>query len=257
MGISGAVGTVRAQANVKVAVAAAPGSPDYAVAMGGPVRAHMSEIRACFGEAMARASAAEGRVEFELEALAQGRARVRVTSDRAGDKQMTGCMRDSLARSELVGVPKGARSLVSLDLVNPSARLRAQVAERGESVSVKPVAGGQIQSQGGTQQGEVEFRVTGPGRSRAAVEAIHRGANARLAGLLDCRRKASKGKRASHGTVTLDVKTEPGKAPRAHVRADHSLGRTAPACVTEWLGRADNTRLAAGEVELAITFGKD
>src|SRR4051794_26833675 len=91
LGLSGADGTVRAQANVRLAVGVAPGSPDYAVSMGGPGRQQMGEIGACFGRAMSRSAGVQGRAVFELEALSQGHSGARPTADRTGDREMVEC----------------------------------------------------------------------------------------------------------------------------------------------------------------------
>jgi hypothetical protein len=256
LGISGADGTVRAQANVKLAVSAAPGSPDFAVAMGTPVRERMGEIRTCFGEAVARAASAEGRAQFEIEALPHGKTRARVQADQTGDKQMVECMRASLSRATLTGVPAGARSLVTLDLVNPSARLRSQLTARNEQVPLKVLPSGRAESEGATQQGEIQFRITGSVRARRAIEALHRDVTTRLAGLLDCRRKASRHGRSAHGSVTVDLKLDQGRIARARPTADRSIGHNAPTCVVEWMNRADPSQLQASELELTVMFSE-
>lgn len=257
LGLSGADGTVRTQANVKLSVSPAPGSPDYAVAMGTPVAQRMPEIRACYGEAMARSAEVQGRATFEVEALSKGRARARVTSDQTGDRRMLECMRASLSRTKFTRVPEGVRSLVTLDLVNPAAGVRKQVRQQQGAAPVRLLPGGRAESYGATQAGEVQFRISGKASERRAIEALHRDISARFAGLLDCRRKASRRDQPSRGTVTVDVTLERGRVVRARPRAERSVGPKAPKCVVDWLNRADGAHLMPAELQLAITFNAD
>lgn len=257
LGLSGADGTVRAQANVRMAVAVAPGSADFAVRMSDPVRQQMGGIRVCFGQAMGRSAAVQGRAVFEIEALAQGRSRTRVTSNRTGDRELAECMRTSLSQVSFAGIPRGARSLITLDLTNPSAnsRLNAKLPEPESPVKLLP--NGRAESEGRTQQGEVQFRISGAAEARGAIESLHSDVSQRFAGLLDCRRKSSTRHRAALGTITLKLSLQQGKVAKMRSKAERSVGYKAPGCVMEWLGRADSTRLMPAEVELAITFGKD
>ena len=257
LGLSGADGTVRAQANVRLAVAVAPGSPDFAVRMSGPVRQQMAGIRMCFGQAVGRNATLQGRASFEIEALAQGRSRTRVTLNRTGDQEMVECMRTSLSQVTFSGIPRGARSLITLDLTNPgaSSRLAAKTAEAESPVKILP--GGRAESEGSTQQGEVQFRISGSAEASNAIENLHNDVSQRFAGLLDCRRKSSTRHRPASGTITLKLSLQQGKVAKMRSKADRTVGYKAPGCVMEWLGRADSTRLKPAEVELAITFGKD
>jgi hypothetical protein len=114
-----------------------------------------------------------------------------------------------------------------------------------------------VETHGGTQQGEVAFRIEGPVGERAAIEALHRDVAARFAGLLDCRRKSARRGHSVGGTVTVALELEQGRVARARPTAERSLGHKAPACVVEWLDRADPSLLKPARVQLAITFGHD
>ncbi len=239
---------------MKLSVTPAKGSPDFAVQMGKPAAQQMSQVRSCFSEAVARTSGVSGQAVFEMEALTKGRARVKVVSNRTGDREMVACMRSSFASTVMpTNVPKGVRSLITVDLVSPTMGARA-TAQRAPS-PVQMLPGGRAESQGGTQQGEVQFRISGSASSRKAIEALHEDVSARFAGLLDCRRKSAVRNRPSTGTVTLKLAIDQGRVKRLRSKADRSVGHKAPACVNEWLDRADRSRLVPAELELAITFG--
>gem|GEM_PF-5765322 len=240
-----------------MAVAVAPGSPDFAVRMSEPVRKQMPGIRTCFGQAMVRSAQVQGRAVFEVEALAHGRSRARITSNRTGDQEMVECMRASLAQVGFQGVPRGVRSLITLDLTNSSAQ--SQLGARVQEVEspVKALPDGHVQSEGSTQQGEVQFRISGAAGARDAIESLHGDVSQRFAGLLDCRRKSSRKNHPATGTITLKLSIQEGKVTKMRSKADRSVGYKAPGCVMEWLGRAERTHLRPAEVELAITFGKD
>ncbi len=245
---------MRAQANVKLSVMAAKGSPDFAMQMGDPVKKQMANIRSCFGEAVGRTSGVQGQAVFELEALSKGRVRAKVLANQTQDREMVECMRSSFASAVLpTNIPRGARSLITIDLVSPTAAPRT--APQRVASPVKMLPGGRAESQGSTQQGEVQFRISGSALARSAIEALHEDVSSRFAGLLDCRRKSARRNQPATGTVTVNLTLEEGRVKRARSRAERSVGYKAPACVNEWLERADRSRLVPGELELAITFG--
>jgi hypothetical protein len=247
--LTSADGSVRTQTGVRLSITAAPGAPDRVMAMSRPVQARMASVRDCFASAMLRSPGVEGRAEFELESTRVG-ARVRVTANETGDAELVSCMKGSLARASFAGVARGSRVRVGLELTNPVAALQKRMHEASTQAPVK-VAGGRAASEGGTSAGDIKFRVSGAAQSAKTIGVLQTDITAHLAGLLDCRRKASKHGEAT-GSVEMDLKVRRGAIDHANTRS--TLKRGAPQCVESWLSKLDAAQLADADVQLAINF---
>jgi hypothetical protein len=256
MGLTASDGSVRTQASVRVALAPA-GAIDFAARMRGPVQTQMSAIRRCFSEAMVRSSAVEGRAVFELEAAAKGKTRAATARDETGDPVMVECMRSALNETQLTGLPVGAKSLVTLVLTKPAAQVRADMERRARVVDVRMLDGGRAETNGATQQGEVQFALRGSAYATDTISVLHQRFANRLAGLLDCRRKASRRNRPAEGTVSLQVEVRDGEVAKV-TTANNGVGdRGAPQCVTSWLKRGEQLASAGtANLTLDITFSR-
>jgi hypothetical protein len=256
MGLTSADGSVRTQASVRVALAPA-GSSDYAARMRGPVQTQMSAIRHCFAEAMVRTSAVEGRAVFELEVLAKGKTRATTARNETGDAEMVECMRAALHEAQLTGLPEGAKSLVSLVLTNPAAQVRANMERQARVVPVRMLDGGLAETNGATQQGEVQFALRGSAYATDTLAVLHQSFANRLAGLLDCRRKASHRNRPAEGTVSLNVEVRNGEVAKVTTATNGINDRSAPTCVTSWLKRSEQLASAGtANLTLDVTFSR-
>ncbi|HEY6876832.1 MAG TPA: hypothetical protein VI299_02390 [Polyangiales bacterium] len=249
VGLTAADGSVRTQTGVRLSITAAPGAPDRAVAMSAPVQARMASVRDCFASAMLRSPAVEGHAEFEVEAARVG-AKVRVTVNETGDAQLASCMKSSLAAASFAGVPRGSKARVGLYLSNPVAALQKRMQGAAPSAHVK-IADGRAAGEGGTQAGDIKFKVSGAAQSAKTIGNLQSDITANLAGLLDCRRKASKHGDA-RGSVEMDLKLRRGALGHANTRSN--LKRGAPQCVESWLNKLDTKRLDDADVQLAISF---
>lgn len=257
MGLSSADGSVRTQTSVRMSLSAVPGS-DFLMAMSAPVQAQMTDVRTCFAEAMSNNARAEGRVVVQVDAASRGRAKAQVTLNETGDAKLAECMRRALSRTDLRNVKTPRASvLVALDLTNPAARMRESLDKRSANTQVVPVrnvGGGRVQAEGGTFAGEVRFELTTTAYARPALERLHRDLNARIAGLLDCRRKANRRGRKNDGAIELGLSLDPGRKARARTVRSELFDRSAPQCVSEWLGKsASSAPSAEGPSEIALT----
>jgi hypothetical protein len=259
MGLSAADGSVRAQTSVRLSVSPLPGR-DLVATVSQPVQRKMPELRACFGQAMSHNARVEGRVVIQLEAMGQRAPRTKVTSNETGDPKLAECMRKVLSSTDLRAAKvRDAGVLVAIDLRNPSASMRELLERnmaREHAVPVRKVPGGQIQSEAGTQGGEVRFELTTQAVAREALEQLHRDLKMRLSGLLDCRRKIARRARDRDGSISLDVSVNKGKTPK--VKKSHSdlPDRTAAQCVAHWLEKANRDALSAAEVQLVVHYSR-
>jgi len=256
MGLSTADGSVRTQTSVRMSLSPLPG-PDFVMVMSEPVQARLGEIRACFAAAMATNPRAQGRVVLQVEAAGRGKAKALVTLDETGDAKVAECMRTALSRTDLRKV-KSTRAgvLVAVDLTNPAARMHETMGLRsgGETVQVRTLSGGRVQSEGGTFTGEVRFELATSAFARPALEKLHRDLTARLAGLLDCRRKATKRGMKGEGAIELGLSLDQGRAARTKTVRSELTDRSAPQCVSAWIGKSVSSQVTAdGPAEMALT----
>jgi hypothetical protein len=251
VGLTAADGSVRTQTGVRLSIEAAPGAPDRAVAMSAPVQARMASVRDCFASAMLRSPTVEGRAEFELESTRVG-AKVRTTVNETGDAELASCMKSSLSRASFAGVPRGSKARVGFYLSNPVAAMKKRMHDAAPKAQLQ-FAGDRAAGEGGTQAGEIKFKVSGAAQSAKTIGGLHNDITQNLAGLLDCRRKASKHGEAT-GSVEMDLKLRHGALDHANTRSN--LKRGAPQCVESWLSKLDTTDLADADVQLAISFDR-
>jgi hypothetical protein len=253
VGITAADGSVRTQAGVRLSINAPASGADHVVAMSRPVQARMAALRECFGSAMARSSTTEGRAEFEIEATARGATKVRVTLDETRDPELLSCMKSSLARTSLRGVPAGSRALVGLYLSNPLAAMRKRLTDAAPKSEVHMLAGGQAESGGGTQAGEIRFEVRGSAYAASTIGSFSHDVSAHLAGLLDCRRKALRRERETGGSVEFELSVRAGAIGQSKPR---STMKQASQCVAAWLAKLDASQLQDADLRLAISFAR-
>lgn len=250
IGLTAADGSVRTQAGVRLSIAPLPGAPDRVVAMSGAIKARMPAVRACFAAAMARAPASEGMAEFAVEAAARGAAKVRVLRDETGDPKLVSCMSRALARATFGEVPRGSRALTGIYLSNPLAAMRRQLAERPPTRGVRMLSGGRAESAGGTD--DIKFRVSGSAYAAVTIASVADDMSTRVAGLLDCRRKAFRREREANGSIELGLTLRKGEL--AHTAPRGTAKASASRCVAKWLTALDASRLADADLELAVSF---
>jgi hypothetical protein len=257
MGITTADGNVRTQAGVRLSLAAANSQAEALLSsVRAPLSARMTEVRRCFSEAMVRSATVAGQVVIELEASARGRVQARLVRDQSGDAQMAECMRGALAAAVVKGVPIGTRIEADLTIDNPVARLRAQQAQRSVTADVRMLAGGLAETESRTQGREVGFRLQASAYASQTLGALNQKFLTRLPGLLDCRRKASRRKRAAEGTLSLSLSVEGGRIAQVKTNANSMNDRRVQSCVAAWLERIDATDLAPAEIDATLSFAR-
>lgn len=256
MGLSTADGSVRTQTSVRMALSPIVAT-DSVVALQGAVQAQMPDVRDCFAKAMSASSDVEGRVVVRLERDGRRAARAHVLQNETGDASLGECMRETLTRAAVPDV-KALRTgvLVTVDLSNPTARLRATRGTQKQAVPMTHVSGGRLRAEGGTQNGEVTFVLEGSAYARDALAELHQDMQSRLAGLLDCRRKASRRGKPAEGTIS-SVITINGTGEVKPSEVHSSLrGKQAGECVSTWVGRGDRTKLKVVQANLQIAFSR-
>lgn len=257
--LSASDGSVRAEAGMRVEVTRAAGSVgDHALAMGQRVSKRMPVLRACYQQALQRRSGLAGKVTVRLEHARKAAQKVRLKDNGTGDPALGRCLTRALAHTRLAGLPSGAAARVTLHMDAPghvdSREMSARTAA-ARKVQIEPGPNGRLSSRGGTQGGEVEFSLESEREDREALEALHHDVADRLAGLLDCRRRATRRGNTPQGTFVFMVHTEPRGVQRVVPLRNPSRNPKASECVGAWLRRGGAADLREGQVRLSLSYG--
>jgi len=252
-------GSVRAQGGFRLAVSHTPNpAGDQAVKIGRRVEPQVDALRTCYREAVLRNPRLEGDVIVRLTNVAPGGEKVHLERDQTGDVGFHQCLSRSLARVKLRGLPLDAAALVEVRVTPPGASIKSEMnrrARNAQRVQLKRNAPGQLQSEGQTQGGEVQFALEASDSERDTLVAMHREVSERLAGLLDCRRRSTRRGETPRGQMVFDVHTH--SQGIGHVRTVDNPTRDprASQCVEAWLKRGEARPLPSGQVRLTLRYG--
>ena len=237
LALSAADGTVRTRAGVRLEISPAPGAPDRVAPLGEAVRTRMGGIRRCFASAIARSHDVHGTLVFLVSTRKSGALRPKVTGDDANDPQLRRCMAAQLARARAGRVPEDSRAVVTLALDNPAARVVLAGRRAPQPTPVRMRPHGMAEAGFSTGGREVSVQMLGSAYASRTLQEVTDGLAAQVAGLLDCRRKASRKQRTAEGTVVFDIMLGE-KASRDARPRESTLARRTGACVAEWWERA-------------------
>lgn len=255
--LSTADGSIRTQAQVRMSLHPAPGV-DAVMVMRPAMQARVGDLRSCFTDAMTGNARTEGRVVVQVSVTPRGKADARVTTNETGDAALARCMSKALSSADVRSIKlPNAAVLVVLDLANPRAHLPSGMNRKAsaEKVEVRTLSGGRVLAEGGTHEGQVRFELTASAFARPELERVHQDLSARLAGLLDCRRKAARRGQKNDGSIELDLRVDESHAVRAHTVHSDLTDRTAPQCVSAWFTRSLSER-ASAQIALTVHFAQ-
>jgi hypothetical protein len=232
-----------------------PGAPDGTAAFHSVVRSRMGALRMCFTSALAQDSRAGGEVQIALQAGTGGKLVAKVTRGPARDAFLSQCAASALTGEVAPSISRGARVQVSVLFDNPVVRLGV-IDPRMRSAEVRAAHGGFVETTSATQADEVKLSLKAPRKSDALLGKVGARASAQIAGLLDCRRKASRRARPAHGTIEVSGQIQDGKVRNVKVHSNGVGDRKASVCVSSWLTRLDVHDLERAPLLAAVTFSK-
>ena len=255
-------GTMQARTGVKLSMSPLSNPVgDHVVAMGTRVQRAMPGVRQCYGRAVTRHPSLEGKVEFRLEAGKRGAAKVWVTHAGVEHKKLARCFASALRSARMNGIPARAAAKVRIEFQNSRAAGADQLAMRAAQarrVDLRRERDGSVSSNGGTQGGEVQFQLRskrkGSRATKAALTSLHTAVADRLAGLLDCRRRAARRGMRARGALVFEVQTGAGEVRRVRTVSSQLQDPRAPQCVKTWLAKAEPEDLKPGRVLLTLQY---
>jgi hypothetical protein len=250
--------SITTRANVELSLESAPGTGAARVAAWGrAMGGRMPAIRACYEGVVADRPTVEGTLRM-LMTLPEGRGgvRVEVSEDGVNDAPLVRCVRGVLddVPTDDLHRPSGAYAVMSFsNTASRAAAASAVAAAEADAVTVSR-EGGVPSVSGEAREGMVRWVVRGAAdASDELVSEAHRVVRSQIAGLLDCRRRASRRGMDPTGVLTFSLRLR-GRTITPTVRESTVADTTAGRCVTQRLGRAPHHPAAAGTVELEVTF---
>jgi hypothetical protein len=258
-GMTDGAASVTTRTNVDLSLESAPGTgaarvAAWGTAMGG----RMPAIRTCYEEVVASRPTVEGTLRM-LMTLTEGRGgvHIEVSEDGVNDAPLVRCVRGVLDDVPTADLHRPSGAFAVMRFSNTASRAHEATAVAAAEADTVPITreGGVPSATGEAREGLMRWTVRGAAdTSDEAISEAYRIARSQIAGLLDCRRRASRRERDPSGTLTFAVRMRAGRAADVTARESTVSDPTAARCVTQRLERAPHRPAAAGSVTLEITF---
>lgn len=252
---------ISSRSDVLLTMESMPGTSGASVtALGTRVGARMAQIRGCYERTVAERPTVTGTLRLRVLLEGRGRPTIEIDADRVNDRQLVTCMTDELGRIDHAGLHRPTRAVVQLVMGNTAAAGAERAAVRAQEVrqvAIQIDGDGNATTGGGTPDGHVRFTVTGRGRDSApAVTSAYRAMNTTLAGLMDCRRRASRRGASPAGVLSVTMNVRDGRAPTSRVTRSTVANEQARGCVGRVLSRIeDRASGGSGPVRVEVRFG--
>ncbi len=249
---------ITTETGISLALDSVPGTSAARVqAMGRAVQTRMVAIRGCYHNVVAVRPTVTGVIRMQITVPeGAGPATVTVTEDGVHDAEMLTCARAALLAMPTADVSRPSSVVAVLTLANSAAEgsaIAAQHASEGSEVAVTRVGDRPTAT---TEMTDVRFVIRGPvGSSDELLAEGYRVVRSQIAGLLDCRRRASRRRRSPAGVVVLTLTMTAGQPLVVHTDRSTVLAPDTGTCLEERLGRAPRVAAAGpGTFELELTF---
>lgn len=258
-GMGQGTASITTETGISLALDSVPGTSAARVqAMGRAVQTRMTTLRGCYHTVVAARPTVTGVIRMQITvAEGSGPATVTVTEDGVHDEQMLTCARTALLALPTDGLARPSSVIAVLTLANSAAEgsaIAAQHASDGDVVDVQHEGDRPTAS---SEMTDVRFVIRGaPGSSDELLAEGFRVVRSQIAGLLDCRRRASRRRRSPAGTVVLTLTMTAGQPLAVHMdRTTVAAGAETGTCLSERLGRAPRVPAAGpATLELELTF---
>jgi len=258
-GMTDGAASVTTRTDVELSLESAPGTGAARVAAwGAAAGGRMAAIRTCYEEVVASRPTVEGTLRV-LMSMPEGRGgvHIEVSEDGVNDAPLVRCVRRVLDGVPTADLHRPSGAIAVMRFSNTASRAHeatAVAAAEADAVSITR-EGGVPSATGEAREGLVRWTVRGEAdTSDEAISEAYRLARSQIAGLLDCRRRASRRGRDPSGTLTFALRMHAGRAADATAREVTVADPTAARCVTQRLERAPHRPATGGSVTLEITF---
>ncbi len=247
---------ITTRSDVRLSLESVPGtSAARLAALGRAMGGAMSQVRQCYEEAVAARPTVTGTLRIRVTVPERGAVTLDVVEDGPADAPLLTCVRRVLTRQDVASVERPAAAILVLEMHNTAAHGAAETARRAEEASEVAIS---VEEGRPTARGEgpgVVFVVRGAAGENEMVAEAHRVLRSQLAGMLDCRRRASRRGRSPAGRTTLRMSMTAGRAPTMEAGASTVADPDAPACLARALARPHRTPEAGpATLDVEVTF---
>lgn len=257
-GMSDGGAHITTRADVSLSLESAPGTGAARVqAWGVAMGPTMTAIRRCYDEVVAERPTVQGSMRILVSLPASGDITLEVSEDTTSDAALLRCVRRALSATTTTDLHRPSGVFAVLQFTNTAASSAAASAVAAAEADVVDVSheGGVPSASGEAREGLVRWTVRGEAdTSDALVADGFRLMRSGIAGLLDCRRRASRRGMDPSGTMVVALRLRAGRAATPTVRSSTVADTTAGRCVSQRLGRAPHEPAESGSVEVEITF---
>lgn len=247
---------ITTRSDVRLSLESVPGtSATRLQLLGRAVGAGMTPIRQCYGQVVAERPTVTGTLRLRVSLGASGGPDVEVTEDGPSDRELIACVRRVIERQPMGEVSRPAAAIVVLSFENTAARGAEETARRAdEAAEVAVSQEGGRPSASGVAPG-LRFVVRGEaGADQALVAEALRVVRSQIAGMLDCRRRASRRGMDPTGQIDLRMQMRAGRAPELTVVRSTVRDERAPTCLERALERPHRTP-EAGPARIDVEVG--
>ncbi len=247
---------ITARAEVRMSLESGPATSSQKLALiGGVVGGTLEAVRTCYRTVTETNPEVQGRLQLIIDLTGRG-GQVEIHRNELNHEQLQRCALRALrgANFEMVRPPGSA--FVTLTFNNTAAegvgRTRALRAEE-DHATITRNADGHMTTSGGTEIGEVRFRLEGNERTtEAQIQAVHSALRTAIPTFLDCRRKAAR-RESPYGEVQIDLVIRRGRA-QARTRRSTVADDRGQRCLTRGLQRTRFGNEANGRIRLVVEF---
>lgn len=249
--------SVATRSDVTVSLESVPGTSGARVAvLGRAVSGAMTEVRACYAQALERAPTTHGLLRLRLDLPARGRGATSVLADVVQEQGLLRCVSALLEGLSLDPTMRPASVVVVLDFDNTVAQGAPEVARRQRAAEAVDVTreGDRPTARDGASGVSFEVRGAAGASDEEVADAI-RVLRSALPGMLDCRRRAGRRGQSPAGVIPLTLPLRAATAPAPSVgRGATVRDPRAAACVARAIASAHRRPSTSERVEAEIQF---
>lgn len=244
---------------VELHIRSGPGTSGQRLSqMASAVTSRIGPIRTCYNQLSRRRPTLAGEIVVAVRVTESGRRPLlEKREDTVGHGPLLNCVQQALLAMPLGEVSRPAQVTVELTFGNTNAQLVGTVERPTANVEEED---GQLVARGETGNGAVRFDVLAPlseaerDTTSARVSAVHDTVKRGIAGLLDCRRRASRNAMNSAGVIALRVAVPRHGAPQIRVLSSTVEDERAGHCVSRVLRAGRYAEGARGASQLRVHF---
>lgn len=245
--------------DVTMAIKSGPGTSGRRLqTMAGVVSGGMGDVRSCYADIIEKRPTVTGQIALRIRLKDRGKPEVEKLNDTTEDAPLLRCVRLIFAKLNYAEAERPAIVDLEFKFGNSAAagvtELRRRRAE-GTTAAVQTDEDGKFFADGRTDAGEVTFRLKtlGP-TSEAAIGAMYLTLRDNVAGMLDCRRRASRNDMNPEGTFSVRVAVPRAGRNQIIMRKVEIEDPRGSICLERAIKRIRAPKDAAGRYDLEVKY---